>query len=220
MKSVRASLDAMPAALLAAGLLVGAPAGARNQAATPDKAPVTIEVRGDDFPVLVHETGLPPPLDENGLPRTPGCEAVRARRVDELPYPWREAVDRIRFDCQPLGEADELISLDVSALLLPGRVWLAGHPVAEIHLMDSELYGDHQYIVTGRYQEVATDMRTHVETQCQLRAIREEVATPIGCVMTESADQLYLETNEVGGIWIHADPDDASRTIYSEAWAD
>lgn len=220
MNFARASFDAMPAALLAAGLLVGVPAAARNASSPASKAPVTIEVRGDDFPMLVHETGLPPPLDESGLPRAPGCEAVRARRVDELPYPWREAVDRIRFDCQALDDAENLISLDVSALLLPGRVWLAGHAVAEIHLMDSEVYGDHQYIVTGRYEQVAADLRAQVEAQCRQRALREEIASPIGCAMIESADQLYLETNDVGGIWIHADPDDASRTIYSEAWAD
>ena len=220
MKSVRVSLDAMPAALLAAGLLVGVPAAARNQAAAPIKAPVTIEVHGDDFPVLMHDTGLPPPLDDDGQPQARGCEAVRARRVDELPYPWREAVDRIRFDCDAGAEPQDWISLDSSAVLLPGRVWLAGHPVAEIHLMDGQGYSDHQYIVSGEYAAVVADLRAFVEGRCEQRAMREEVTPLAGCLMQPSAEQHYLETSGMGGIWIHADPDDASRTIYSEAWAD
>ena len=220
MPLMRASFDAMPAALLAAGMLVGVPAAARNTSSPPLKAPVTIEVRGDDFPVLVHETGLPAPLDENGFPRAPGCEVVRARRVDELPYPWREAVDRIRFDCDAAGEEETVIHLDVSALLLPGRVWLAGLPVAEVHLMDGDAFSDHQYIVTGEYAAVAADLRAHVEAECEQRSLRQEVTPVAGCQMQASPEQLYLETSGMGGIWIYADPDDASRTIYSEAWAE
>lgn len=209
----------MPAALLAAGLLAGVPAIARPQSA-PLKAPVTIEVRGEDFPMLVRATNQPPPLDENGLPRTPGCEAVRARRVDELPYPWRDAVDRIRFDCDEAGAGDEVVYLDVSALLLPGRVWLAGHPVSEVHLMDGDGFSDHQYIVNGEFAAVADDLRAHVQAACEQRSLREELTPMAGCLMQPSPEQLYLETNGMGGIWIHADPDDPSRTIYSEAWAE
>lgn len=208
--------------------LLSAVAAAHAGNKPPVKAPVTIEVRGDDFPVLVHETGLPPPLDDNGLPRSPGCEAVRARRVDELPYPWREAVDRIHFDCQPLDSADDgngnddasSIALEVTAFLKPGRVWLAGHPVSEIRLMDSELYGDHQYILGADYATVAADVRTHVEAICRQRQLREELASQGDCHMSENPGQLYMEMNLLGGIWIHADAEDSTRTVYAEAWAD
>ena len=38
--------------------------------------------------------------------------------------------------------------------------------------------------------------------------------------MLAADDGFYLPASEAGGIWIHADPDDASRTLYVEAWAD
>lgn len=188
-----------------------------------EHAPVTIEVRGDDFPMLVQDTGLPPPLDDNGLPRAPGCEAVRARRVDELPYPWREAVDRIHLDCQPM-EAPEgetaLMALTATAFLKPGRVWLAGHAVIEIRRMDSELWGDHQYVLSEPYAQVATDLRAQLEADCVKRHMRQEREGAPECTMEESDGALYLRVDEISGIWIHADPDDASRTIYAEGWAD
>lgn len=215
--------DALRVALAVAALSWTAAAHAGQK--PPLKAPVTIEVRGDDFPVLVHETGVPPPLDANGLPRSPGCEAVRARRVDELPYPWREAVDRIQFDCQPLnGEEDDSgeIALEVTALLKPGRVWLAGHAVSEIRLMDSPQWGDHQYIVGASYATVAADLRAQVEADCVQQQQKESNAlgTSGDCRMLETPGQLYMETSLMGGVWIHADPTDASRTVFAEAWTD
>lgn len=218
-------MDGRPHALSLAFILLSTGLAA-HAAPAGERAPVTIEVRGDDFPMLVQDTGLPPPLDDNGLPRTPGCEAVRARRVDELPYPWREAVDRVHLDCQPM-EAPEggtaLMALTATAFLKPGRVWLAGHAVVEIRRMDSELWGDHQYVLAEPYAAVAADLRAQLEADCRKRHLREEREVREGapeCRMEDSDDALYLRMDEISGIWIHADPDDASRTIYAEGWAD
>lgn len=186
------------------------------------QAPVAIEVRGDDFPALVQSTGLPPPLDESGLPQAPGCESVRARRIDELPHPWRAAVDRIHLDCQPLDPADagQGLALTTTAFLKPGRVWLAGHAVAEIRLMDSDLWGDHQYVLAAAYDEVAADLRRQVEADCASRHLREERGEPEDCRMLDSGGELYLQVDEINGIWIHPDADDAGLTVYAEGWAD
>ncbi|MBD9375998.1 MULTISPECIES: hypothetical protein [Pseudoxanthomonas] len=215
-------MDGRPHALSLALVLMTTGLAA-SAALADERAPVTIEVRGDDFPMLVQDTGLPPPLDDNGLPRTPGCEAVRARRVDELPYPWREAVDRIHLDCQPM-EAPEgetaLMALTATAFLKPGRVWLAGHTVSEIRRMDSELWGDHQYVLAEPYAQVAADLRAQLEADCVKRHTRQEREGAPECTMEESEGALYLRVDEISGIWIHADPDDASRTIYAEGWAD
>lgn len=215
-------MDGRPHALSLALVLMTTGLAA-SAALADERAPVTIEVRGDDFPMLVQDTGLPPPLDDNGLPRTPGCEAVRARRVDELPYPWREAVDRIHLDCQPM-EAPEgetaLMALTATAFLKPGRVWLAGHTVSEIRRMDSELWGDHQYVLAEPYAQVAADLRAQLEADCVKRHLRQEREGAPECTMEESEGALYLRVDEISGIWIHADPDDASRTIYAEGWAD
>nr|WP_295377508.1 hypothetical protein [Pseudoxanthomonas sp.] len=225
-------MDGRPHALSFAviALILSVPSIARAGDGVPvgtgERAPVTIEVRGDDFPMLVQDTGLAPPLDDNGLPRAPGCEAVRARRVDELPYPWREAVDRIHLDCQPMDAPEgetALMALTATAFLKPGRVWLAGHAVSEIRRMDSELWGDHQYVLAEPYAAVATDLRAQLESDCRKRHLREEREVREGapeCRMEESEDALYLRMDEISGIWIHADPDDAARTIYAEGWAD
>lgn len=185
--------------------------------------PPGFDVRGGDFPVLVSDTGLPPPLDEAGEAEPPGCEAVRARRVDELPWPWRDAVDRIHLDCQSMpapGADTELLAIVSTAFLKPDRARLAGHPIAEVRLMDSELWGDHQYVIAAAYPEAARDLRTLVETDCLQRHLREEHAGAPACSMQAQGDGLYLQIDEVSGVWIHADPDDSQRTIYAEAWAD
>lgn len=184
------------------------------------QAPVTIEVRGDDFPVLVQQTGLPPPLDDNGLPQPAGCEAIRARRLDELPYPWSEAVDRVHLDCQPAESVEAGIALTVTAFLKAGRVWLAGQPVREIRLMDSYLYGDHQYVIAADFAQVGAELREQVEADCQRRHLLEERDDAAVCQMLEQPGEFYLKVDEISGIWIHADADDAGSTIYSEAWAD
>ena len=38
--------------------------------------------------------------------------------------------------------------------------------------------------------------------------------------MVDTGDGLYLAASDTAGQWIHADPDDADRTLYVEAWAD
>jgi len=180
-----------------------------------------LEVEGGDFPVLMRPVGRAPQVDEEGT--ATGCESVRARRVDEVGLPWRKAVDRVALDCQPLDEESagvEMVALSGVAYLKRGAVTMAGHPVVEVRLMDSAIWGDHQYLLDADYAQAAKDLRRLVETRCLQRRLREETGPALACTMTDTASGLYLMVDEISGIWIHADPDDARRTVYAEAWAD
>lgn len=182
-----------------------------------------IEATGGDFPVLVQALDRSMRADDAGALLEPGCADVRARRIDELPPPWRKIVDRVHLDCERVGPENsglDTIALAGTAYLKPGAMRMAGHPVAEVRLMDSELWGDHQYVLDADYASVAADLRALVESRCAQQRMREEDTGSVDCTMTVGHAGLYLPTDEISGIWIHADPDDPQRTIYAEAWAD
>lgn len=205
----------------AAGLLLAATARARAEDLTP---PHALQVRGGDFPALV----LTLPADDvhagDDHPPAPDCSRVRARRLDELPLSWRRHVTSVQLDCDAAtadDAGDETLAITSRALLKPGRVRLAGLPVVEVRLMDSERWGDHQYVIEAPYDTAAAALQAHVETACRERRLREETASaPSACTMSVTGTGLFLATDEVSGIWIHPDPDDAQRTVYAEAWAD
>lgn len=203
----------------AACLLLAATARARAEEAP---APGMLQVRGGDFPALAMKIH-PAPADAVQDPSPlADCAHVRARRVDELATNWRGRVHSVQLDCDAAIVDDagaETMAVSARALLKPDRVELAGQPVAEVRLMDSELWGDHQYIVAVPYRQAAEPLRRHVEAACRQRRLLEEAATA-DCTMSVLGDGLFLSTDEIGGIWIHPDPDDAGRTVYAEAWAD
>jgi hypothetical protein len=192
-----------------------------TRGAEPQIAP--LDVSGDDFPVLVQAVAGTVRFDALNLP-DPGCSDIRARRVDELPLPWRKVVERVHLDCDRVGQdsaGKEMVALVGTAFLKPGAVRMAGHPVAEVRLMDSELWGDHQYVLDTDYAAAAASLRALIEARCQQQQrIREQAAGHQDCRMKRGSAGLYLSSDEISGIWVHADPDDPQRTIYAEAWAD
>lgn len=201
----------------AAGLLLVA--GARVHAGETDPPP-PLHVAGGDFPALVMV--VPEEHAAQGLQASPTCERIRARRVDELAPAWRTRVARIELDCEDTlaDDAQEaLTAVSARALLHPGRVQLAGHPVAEVRLMDSQRWGDHQYVLAAPFAAAGPEIRRFVEASCLARTLADE-APATACAMLEADDGLYLPTSDAGGIWIHVDPDDATRTLYVESWAD
>ncbi len=191
-------------------------------AATPVRAP--IEVRGGDFPLLTRATGIPVALDAQGFPMPPGCDAVRARRPEELSPPWREVVESIALECEPM-EADErsqqAVALSVTARLRPQRVRLAGFDVREIRLMDSPLWSDHQYVLDVRYADVVGRLKNQLAADC--KATETSLPTPqaphSACGMTLGEQDLHLNLGEGLDMWLYPDPDDAGLTIYAEGWA-
>src|SRR5690349_20336871 len=119
----------------AAGLLLVAGARARAEGAG---AARVMPVTGGDFsaPGMV----VPGEHATLGPDATPGCDRIRARRVDELPPGWRTRVARVELDCEDtLADDDQrtLTAVTARAVLHPDRMQLAGQPVAEVRLMDS-----------------------------------------------------------------------------------
>lgn len=201
----------------AAGLLLVA--GARVRAEEVG-APRMLHVAGGDFPALVMV--VPGEHAAHGVDALPGCDRIRARRIDELAPGWRTRVMRVELDCEDTLADDEqqtLTAVTARAVLQPDRVQLAGQPVAEVRLMDSQRWGDHQYVVAAPFPTVGAAIRRFVEDTCLTRTLAEE-APAAACTMQATDDGFYLPASEAGGIWIHADPDDATRTLYVEAWAD
>ena len=118
-------------------------------AATPD--PV-LQLSGGDFPELtVHQ----PRFDDAGnqLPRA--CDQMRAKRIDELDPLWKRSTDRIHLECEDLKADDagfDMVATTVNGFLTEGMAQFAGQPLAEVRLMDSDLWGDHQYILQRPFQ--------------------------------------------------------------------
>lgn len=201
----------------AAGLLLmaGAQVRAENKAAPP-----LLHVAGGDFPALVMV--VPADHASQALDVAPGCERIRARRLDELAPGWRQHVVRVELDCDDAladDESEALTAVNARAQLHPERVRLAGQPVTEVRLMDSQRWGDHQYVLAAPYVAAAPALRRFVEDACREQATARETVNT-ACTMLEAEDGLYLPAGDAGGIWIHADPDDDTRTLYVEAWAD
>ena len=201
----------------AAGLLLMA--GARASAEE-GGLPRILQVAGGDFPALVMV--VPGEHAGRSVDAMPGCDRIRARRLDELAPGWRPHVARIELECEDTladDEQDTLTAVAARAVLHPGRVKLAGQPVVEVRLMDSQRWGDHQYVVATPYTEAAPVLKHFVEDACRARVLVEE-AVPGTCTMLQADDGYYLPAGDAGGVWIHADNDDSTRTLYVEAWAD
>ncbi len=197
-----------------------------------DKPATAFEVAGGDFPLLIRTTGAKPGTDADGRPLSPGCESVRAKRVDELFFPWNRAIGRVHIDCQPMdadeesvadgnGAAQALPVITATAYLRAGHVRLAGQPVIEIRLIDSGSWSDRQYVIANRFDNAVAALQQHVETRCRQQArLAEREEEEDACRMIEAIGARYLPTHDLGGIWLYPDPDDPKVTLYAEVWAE
>ncbi|KRG70164.1 hypothetical protein [Pseudoxanthomonas dokdonensis] len=223
----RGTLRAM---LLTAGVLAIAAVQAGERVAETARpqppAKVVHQVHGHDFPLLTRATGAAVMLDAQGLPQQPGCEAIAARRPQDMPAPWPLLVRRILLECEADDEdpARPVVAISATALLEPGRVRMAGFDVSEIRLMDSARWGDHQYVIAQPFARVSQPMQALLQKQCQrgqaLPATGSQV--PAGCTVFANDQGLYLpaDTNTGTGIWVYPDPDNPDASIYAESWAD
>lgn len=189
-------------------------------------------VAGSDFPLLVRPVGTTPGHDAEGRPLSPGCESVRAKRVDELFFPWNRAIERVHVDCQPVeangddmadgnGETRALPVITATAYLRAGYVRLAGQPVVEIRLIDSGTWSDRQYVIANRFDNTVASLQHHVEARCLQQArLAEREEEDGACRMIEAIGARYLPTHDLGGVWLYPDPDDPKITLYAEVWAE
>lgn len=182
-------------------------------------APV-LQLSGGDFPEL---TAHQPNFDEAGDQLPMACDQLRSKRIDELDPLWKRSIDRIHLECEDLKEEDvgfDMLATTITGFLKAGMAQFAGQPLAEVRLMDSDLWSDHQYILQRPYEEAREALKQFVEARCRAQQDNPTALVENSCVMTESEEGLYLETSEVGGIWIHPEQDDPQRTVYAEAWSD
>ncbi len=183
-------------------------------------APV-LQLSGGDFPDLtVHR----PVFDDKGNQQAVACEQIRAKRIDELDPLWKRAMDRIHLDCDEVKEDDagfDMVATVATGFLKPGMAQFAGQPVAEVRLMDSDLWSDRQYILQRPYGELRDSLKLFIESRC--RAAHQDNPGALvanSCTPAENEEGLYLEAGELGGIWVHAEESDPARTVYAEAWSD
>lgn len=186
-------------------------------AAAPD--PV-LQLSGGDFPELsVHQ----PRFDEAGNQLPMACDQIRAKRIDELDPLWKRSMDRIHLECEDLKAADagfDMVATTLTGFLKEGTAQFAGQPLAEVRLMDSDLWSDHQYILQRPYQETREALKRFIEARCRAHQDNPGALVENNCVLSDGEEGLYLETGELGGIWAHTDHDDPQRTVYAEAWSD
>lgn len=214
--------------LLAFCLLASAacPSLATTPSPPPAAAPKPVlQLSGGDFPVLVAHQ---PARDDSGDLLPLACEQIRGKRIDELDPLWKQAIERIHTDCDDLKRETagfDMVATVATGFLKPGSVEFAGIPVAEVRLMDSEMWGDHEYILDRPYAGIRETLERFVESHCRasqdnappdnLQALPRD-----SCELTETDEGMYLEAGPLGGIWIHPQRDDPQRTVYAEAWAD
>ena len=189
--------------------------------AAPAPMPVPVlQLSGDDFPVLIAHR---PARDENGVLLPPACDQIRGKRIDELDPLWKQAVERIHVDCDDLTQEAagvDMIVTVATGFLRPGLVEFAGIPVLEVRLMNSEKWGDYEYILDRPYAETRDALKHFVESHCRAPLDNRQALAHDTCTLTETAEGMYLEADSLGGIWMHPAQDDPQRTVYAEVWAD
>ncbi|MET1162645.1 MAG: hypothetical protein ABWY48_08880 [Pseudoxanthomonas sp.] len=179
-----------------------------------------LRLSGGDFPELtIHQ----PSFDEAGNPLPMACDRIRAKRIDELDPLWKRSMDRIHLECEELNEENsgfDMVATTLTGFVRAGMVEFAGQPLAEVRLMDSDLWSDHQYILQRPYEEAREALKRFIESRCQAQQDDPAALVENSCALTESEEGLYLQASELGGIWVHPDRDDPQRTVYAEAWSD
>lgn len=182
-------------------------------------APV-LQLSGGDFPELsVHQ----PRFDEAGNQLPMACDQIRAKRIDELDPLWKRSMDRIHLECEDLKAADagfDMVATTLTGFLREGTAQFAGQPLAEVRLMDSDMWSDHQYILQRPYPEAREALKRFIEARCRAHQDNPAALVQSNCVLTDTKEGLYLEASELGGIWVHAEEGNPERTVYAEAWSD
>ncbi len=201
-------------------MAIALPAPAAEQAQTPAREIGALRVAGNDFPELMLHV---PAFDATGNQTALACGQVRAKRIDELDPLWKRAVERIHLDCENLTEADagfETMATVATAYLKPGAVVFADVPVAEVRLMDSDLWSDHQYVLERPYAQIREILKQHVQSRCLAQPESPDALVQNPCAALQRQEGVYLHGSEGGGVWIHPEQDHPARTIYAEAWGE
>ncbi|GGD36045.1 hypothetical protein [Pseudoxanthomonas indica] len=121
-----------------------------------------------------------------------------------LAWPWCKAIATLELLAPPLDDQDQAPHQHARAVLQPGAITLGGVPVLELHNIDDGESREWHYLLACSYLRGRASLRTLIERRGNNGTDARMQEDPLG------RDGLYLPT-EAGGLWLHADPEDARR---------
>lgn len=152
------------------------------------------------------------------------CAARHALKPDEVASPWRGRVADIAMQCSSVegvnGEPD--VSIDAQAKVIGGTVQLGGVPVREVRLSNSWAGDDKSFTLVGRYADLYKKLGPMIRARC-VQEWKKSTGSATGwCAMRGDPIHggLFVEAGELGGVWLHPDPDNPNQTIYADAWSE
>ena len=204
-----------------AGIATAAATEAARAADATDAGAPALQLADAGFPeLLMRRAGFAIDGSRPAL----ACDQIRPRRIDELDPAWRRIVQRIHLECEPLaamqdGEVDTIATV-VTAYLEHGTARFLDSPVAELRLMDSDLWSDHQYVLDTPYPRIVDTLQPLLVARCQATHDDPAALARRDCKVTRTEQGMFIDSSAVGGAWLYPDPHDPQRTVYAEAWAE
>ena len=186
------------------------------------------DVPDDAFPELLEIAPLPPSAPQTSASADPdakptakqiakACARVRAKRTRELDPHWANAIVRIDYTCDfEFSDIGEGLKTSATAILRPGAIRFHGIDVVEVRRSASDWGGDDQYVLAARFDQKG---KTLVQT---LRKHCKQLYTPAWDCDIEPWDEggFHIRSNELGGYFVHPDPDNRARTIFASGWSE
>lgn len=129
---------------------------------------------------------------------------VGVKALNALAWPWCKAIAALDLLAPAIDDDGQLINQHACAVLHPGALTLGGVPVLELHNIDDGECREWHYLLGCSYLRARAGLRTLIEHRGNDGSGARMQDDPTG------RDGLYLPT-EAGGLWLHADPDDARR---------
>lgn len=127
---------------------------------------------------------------------------VGVKPQSALAWPWCQAIAALEL-LEPSKDDDgQAIHQHARAVLHPAAITLGGVPVLELHNIDDGECREWHYLLGCSYLRARVSLRTLIEQRGNDGSGTRMQDDPTG------QNGLYLQT-EAGGLWLHADPDDA-----------
>lgn len=129
---------------------------------------------------------------------------VGVKPLNDLAWPWCKVIAALELCDADSDQQDAAGYSQARATLHPGAVTLGGVPVVELRSIDDGECRQWHYVLGFSYLRARASLRTLIEQRGDDGSHARMQENPCG------QGGLYLPT-EAGGLWLHADPDDASR---------
>lgn len=158
------------------------------------------------------------------------CQLYRAKKLSELPPPWDLAASApIGFKCSDSGTSyrdSELgdLRLQLQLKIHPNSLSSFGFEVAHLREVTSDLFGETTMTLNVPYSEAKPVFLSQLRQYCgfskQPASSRRLPCAKVEIRKWNKLESLYLRTNEISGIWVHAHPRKPDKTVVVVAWTD